>query len=157
MVGLRNTLLMPFLKTCSTWPMTMDGTLALLKKYKTSGVTNRLLLLVTNALQKPCQDFNILRAQLKVGMSKFYGKINQLIGFLLLKSKSQISLKLLKPLYNWIMIGNLYLIDGYENSSRNVIEWLVSFMLPYALNIKWNLLSIYLVLWKRTLALMKRM
>ena len=34
MVGLRNTLLMTSLKTCSKLPMPMNGTLVFLKKYK---------------------------------------------------------------------------------------------------------------------------
>ena len=54
-VGFSNTLLMPSLKSCSTWTMPMDGTLVFLKKYNISEVTKKDLFLVIKALQKPCQ------------------------------------------------------------------------------------------------------
>ena len=155
--GLRNTLIMSLWKNSSTWPMTTDETLTFVKKYKTSEVTNRLLFLVTKDLQKPCQALKLLWYNLKVGISKLTGNINALIGFFFLKLKSRITLKLLKPLYHLRTIGNLNLIDGYKNSSGNVINWLVRFRLPDTSKVKLNLVLIYLVLWKRPLALMKPM
>ena len=50
MVGLRNTLLMSSLKIFSIWQMPMYVILAFLKKYKTSELRNRLLLLVNEDL-----------------------------------------------------------------------------------------------------------
>ena len=56
---------------CSTGSMPMNGTLAFLKKYKILKVTNRLMFLVSKALNKPWHAVKILWSQLKVCMSKF--------------------------------------------------------------------------------------